>query len=142
MDAERREFKRDELAAELGGEEQRAQQIMRGTWYIVIDGQVWQRGGQPVTFSGRDAARRAGQTIKNRSPGKTVTITTRIPAVEAAACNHTMEGEMCPQHGLAECGMAEGRDDPMNYNAAITGSYYESQDTDLLARIKQLALLK
>jgi hypothetical protein len=35
--------------------------------------------------------------------------------------------------------MAESTDDPMNYNAAITGSYYES---DELARIKKLALLK
>jgi hypothetical protein len=35
--------------------------------------------------------------------------------------------------------MDEGNDDPMNYNAAITSSYYES---DELARIKSLALLK
>lgn len=35
-------------------------------------------------------------------------------------------------------GVAEGNDDPMNYNAAVTGSYYESQDQ--LARIKELAL--
>jgi hypothetical protein len=27
---------------------------------------------------------------------------------EASGCNHTMEGEMCPEHGLAECGMHEG----------------------------------
>ena len=34
-------------------------------------------------------------------------------------------------------------DDPMNYNAAITGSYYESREGDAaLARIKSLALLK
>jgi hypothetical protein len=34
-------------------------------------------------------------------------------------------------------------DDPMNYNAAITGSYYESKEGDaLLARIKSLALIK
>ena len=40
-------------------------------------------------------------------------------------------------------GVAEGNDDPMNYNGAITGSYYESKDGDaLLARIKSLALLK
>ena len=40
--------------------------------------------------------------------------------------------------------VAEGsNDDPMNYNGAITGSYYESKDGDaLLARIKSLALLK
>ena len=145
---------------------------------------------------------------------------------EGSGCNHTMEGEYCPEHGLMECGsymesmggtvagavapvvgeqgvaegteqvyrvlavdksnalskqvklkvkassldevferlavsdwypleingvevingkrlkqgVAEGNDDPMNYNAAITGSYYES--TDPLARIKQLALRK
>lgn len=34
----------------------------------------------------------------------------------------------------------EGEDDPINYNAAITGSYYESADP--LARIKELALRK
>lgn len=71
-------------------------------------------------------------------------------------CNHTMEGEYCPEHGLAECGymesmggtvagavapvVGEGHDDPMNYNAAITGSYYESADP--LARVKELALRK
>jgi hypothetical protein len=39
--------------------------------------------------------------------------------------------------------MAETQDDPMNYNAAITGAYYESKQGDaLLARIKSLALLK
>ena len=73
---------------------------------------------------------------------------------EGSSCNMTMEGDYCPEHGLAECGgmyemgtvaggmapvMDEGNDDPMNYNAAITGSYYES---DELARIKSLALLK
>jgi hypothetical protein len=78
MDAERRQFKRDEIEAELGGEEERYRQIMQGTWYIVIDGQVWRRQGEPVTFSGREAARRAGQTIKNRTPERTVTITTKL----------------------------------------------------------------
>jgi len=202
MDQEQAQFKRDELAAELGGEEQRAQTIMSGTWYVIIDGQAWKKQGRPVTFSGRDAARRAGQTIKQRNPGKIVTITTQLPAMREAndpgsvvndqgltqgqwikqhqsqgariiqskmvngpafarypdgrqetwradkdsmteaQCNHTMEGEMCPKHGLAECAMEEGQDDPMNRNAAITGSYYESTELDVLARIKHLALLK
>jgi hypothetical protein len=45
-------------------------------------------------------------------------------------CNHTMEGEMCPEHGLAECGMHESQ-------------VSESQEgTALLARIKSLALLR
>ena len=78
------------------------------------------------------------------------------PVVEGT-CNATMEGEYCPEHGLAECGMyemgtvagsvapviGEAPQDPINYNAAITGAYYESKsDTALLARIKSLALLK
>jgi hypothetical protein len=80
------------------------------------------------------------------------------PVVEGS-CNATMEGEYCPEHGLAECGymesmggivagsmapvIGEAPQDPINYNGAITGSYYESRDGDaLLARIKSLALLK
>jgi len=45
--------------------------------------------------------------------------------------------------------MAEtSNDDPINYNAAMTGAYYEGKETDiqegdaLLARIKSLALLR
>ena len=78
------------------------------------------------------------------------------PVLEGT-CNMTTEGEYCPEHGLAECGMyemgtvaggmapviGEAPQDPINYNAAITGAYYESKsDTALLARIKSLALLK
>jgi hypothetical protein len=69
--------------------------------------------------------------------------------VEGGTCNHTMENEYCPEHGLAECGTAAGGmapvmmdevDDAINYNAAITGSYYESLDP--LARLKSLAFRK
>ena len=78
------------------------------------------------------------------------------PVLEGT-CNATMEGEYCPEHGLAECGMyemgtvaggmapviGEAPQDPINYNGAITGAYYESKaDNALLARIKSLALLK
>jgi hypothetical protein len=53
-----------------------------------------------------------------------------LPLGEAGACNHTMEGEMCPEHGLTECGMHESQ-------------VAESQEGDaLLARIKSLALLQ
>jgi hypothetical protein len=44
--------------------------------------------------------------------------------------------------------MGEGTDDPINYNAAMTGAYYEGKETRsqegdaLLARIKSLALLR
>jgi hypothetical protein len=46
-----------------------------------------------------------------------------LATFEQAQCNQTMEGEYCPEHGLAECG---------NYGM------YESE----LARIKSLALFK
>jgi hypothetical protein len=69
--------------------------------------------------------------------------------VTEGSCNMTMEGDYCPEHGLAECGgMYEGTDDPINSNSAMTGSYYEGKETDiqegdaLLARIKSLALLR
>ena len=80
------------------------------------------------------------------------------------SCNMTAEGEYCPEHGLAECGgmyedggavgmpysmgEAQAPQDPINYNAAMTGAYYEGKETRtqegdaLLARIKSLALLK
>jgi hypothetical protein len=78
------------------------------------------------------------------------------PTVSEGGCNMTNEGEYCPEHGLAECVMesttagsiapvmGEGNmDDAINYNGAITGSYYESKEGDaVLARIKSLALLK
>jgi len=47
-----------------------------------------------------------------------------------------------------EQGVAEGNDDPINSNSAMTGSYYEGKETKtqegdaLLARIKSLALLR
>ena len=45
--------------------------------------------------------------------------------------------------GIEYNALEESNDDPMNYNAAITGSYYESREGDaVLARIKSLALLK
>jgi hypothetical protein len=86
--------------------------------------------------------------------------------VQEGSCNATMEGEYCPEHGLMECGMYEmgttaggmapvmgegdqqafvnkNHNDAINYNGAITGSYYESKEGDaLLARMKSLALIK
>lgn len=76
-------------------------------------------------------------------------ISPMIMPVSESSCNMTMEGEYCPEHGLAECGgMYEGVDDPINSNSAMTGSYYEGKETEiqegdaLLARIKSLALLR
>jgi hypothetical protein len=73
-------------------------------------------GGKPSKVSGTAANTRVGAKP--------------VVAVEASGCNHTMEGEMCPEHGLAECGMHESQ-------------VAESQEGDaLLARIKSLALLR
>ena len=74
------------------------------------------------------------------------------------SCNQTMEGEYCPEHGLAECGMAEGADDtnmgmlgkmvgagipkPSDFAAGFNKTF-ESRESDvLLARIKALALIR
>ena len=59
--------------------------------------------------------------------------------VAEGSCNMTAEGEYCPEHALAECGMYE--------MGTVAGSVApvigESQDGDaLLARIKSLALIK
>jgi hypothetical protein len=67
------------------------------------------------------------------------------PVVEGS-CNSTMEGEYCPEHGLAECGMYE-MGTVAGSVAPVMGhqqeAYYESKaDNALLARIKSLALLK
>ena len=67
------------------------------------------------------------------------------PVVEGS-CNSTMEGEYCPEHGLAECGMYE-MGTVAGSMAPVMGeqqeAYYESKaDNALLARIKSLALLK
>lgn len=74
--------------------------------------------------------------------------------VEGGMCNKTMEGEYCPEHGLAECGymesmggtvagsvapvMDEDSTDPMDHRGAVTDSFYESE----LSRLKKLALGK
>ena len=53
----------------------------------------------------------------------------------------TVAGGMAPVQGeLEEAQWGQAKQDPMNYNGAITGSYYE--DSDPLARIKTLALPK
>ena len=100
---------------------------------------------------------KAGDWYKNR---KEKQAQDKQHAVDEGSCNATMEGEYCPEHGLAECAMesttAGGmapvmgeeldkpkHDDAINYNGAITGSYYESKEGDaMLARIKSLALIK
>jgi hypothetical protein len=100
----------------------------------------------------------SGMIMPEADPISTFEVMSGFAApVAESSCNMTTEGEYCPEHGLMECGMyemgtvaggmapvvGEGNDDPMNYNAAITGSYYESREGDVaLARIKSLALLK
>jgi hypothetical protein len=102
----------------------------------------------------------SGMIMPEADPMATVEAMPDMSApVAEGSCNATMEGEYCPEHGLAECGymesmggtvaggiapvIGEAPQDPINYNGAITGSYYESRDGDaLLARIKSLALLR
>jgi hypothetical protein len=125
------------------------------------------RTGDPFNWVSERLAQDLGVTESNSGmimpEGNPIATVEAMPDLSApvteGSCNATMEGEYCPEHGLAECGMYEmgtvagsvapvmgeqqAAQDPINYNGAITGSYYESKDGDaLLARIKSLALLK
>jgi len=58
--------------------------------------------------------------------------------VAESSCNATMEGEYCPEHGLAECGMYE-----MGTVAGSVAPMMEDHEhAAWLARIKTLALIK
>jgi hypothetical protein len=43
------------------------------------------------------------------------------PAIDESECNQTMEGQECPVHGLAECGMYEGADENMEEGNEFSG---------------------
>ena len=59
------------------------------------------------------------------------------PAVQEGSCNATMEGEYCPEHGLAECGGMYEMGTVAGSMAPVIG-----EGDAMLARIKSLALLK
>ena len=59
------------------------------------------------------------------------------PAVQEGSCNATMEGEYCPEHGLAECGGMYEMGTVAGGMAPVIG-----EGDALLARIKSLALIK
>lgn len=74
-------------------------------------------------------------------------------SVIEGSCNHTMEGEYCPEHGLMECGTVAGGMAPVmgerakmtEYTGNITNFGLEegkSEGDVMLARIKSLALLR
>ena len=95
--------------------------------------------GAPISAKGQADA--ASMAAYNASPqGKA------MDAYFAAQDAGTFKGtfkQWQQQQQAQQPAVAEGNNDPMNYNGAITGSYYESRESDaLLARIKSLALLK
>ena len=59
-----------------------------------------------------------------------------LSTFEASGCNHTMEGESCPVHGLQECGMYEG-DDRADYDRTAAELNQARQAGDL-DRVKEL----
>jgi hypothetical protein len=59
------------------------------------------------------------------------------PAVHEGSCNSTMEGEYCPEHGLAECGGMYEMGTVAGGMAPVIG-----EGDAVLARIKSLALIK
>jgi len=105
-----------------------------------------QKAGE-VSYWGRDDGKGSGH-IRSSNLGR--------PSQPSGDFRTTKAGKMHGQDAKAMKGrvsdrlgqhpapnLPESNDDPMNYNAAVTGSYYESREGDaLLARIKSLALLK
>ena len=59
------------------------------------------------------------------------------PVVQEGGCNATMEGEYCPEHGLAECGGMYEMGTVAGGMAPVIG-----EGDAVLARIKSLALIK
>ena len=99
-------------------------------WYVTHE----LRSGDPDIVKGPFASQQQAQMWMNGNipdaddPSERYEITQmfegdNLATFEEAQCNQTMEGEYCPEHGMAECG---------NYGM------YESE----LARIKSLALFK
>ena len=62
-----------------------------------------------------------------------------------SSCNQTMEGEYCPEHGLAECGSSMYEMSTVAGSVApgvVTPAQNMAEGTALLARIKSLALIR
>jgi hypothetical protein len=103
------------------------------------------RDGDPYEWVSDRLADELG--ISESNPIATVEAMPELSApIVEGSCNSTMEGEYCPEHGLAECGMYE-MGTVAGGIAPVMGhqqeAYYESKaDNALLARIKSLALLK
>jgi hypothetical protein len=73
---------------------------------------------------------KAGDWYKNRKEKQALD---KQQAVAEGSCNHTMEGDYCPEHGLEECMMA-----PMT---EYTGNWtnFGLEESDALTRLKALA---
>jgi hypothetical protein len=111
-------------------------------WYVTHE----LRSGDPDIVKGPFASQQQAQMWMNGNipdaddPSERYEITQmfegdNLATFEEAQCNQTMEGEYCPEHGLAECGMYE--------TGTVSGSVAPMmEDYDELARIKSLALFK
>ena len=78
MDAEKRRFKKDELEAELAGEEERARRYNQGPWYVRIEGKIVKdKNKKPYTFNTHQAANNAALTMMKRdwNKGKKISLT-------------------------------------------------------------------
>jgi hypothetical protein len=104
------------------------------------------RDGDPYEWVSQRLADELGITESNPIATVEAMPDVSAPVVEGS-CNSTMEGEYCPEHGLAECGGMYEMGTVAGSVAPVMGhqqeAYYESKaDNALLARIKSLALLK
>jgi hypothetical protein len=59
-------------------------------------------------------------TPQAQEPAPSVSEADNLATFEQKKCNHTMEGESCPVHGLAECGMHESLQNREHHVATVT----------------------
>lgn len=91
-----------------------------------------------------DEAVRVGTAMAAAAPKLGISLAAAPLKAIGQVAGQAIGAVTAPIKAIGRAVTAEGsNDDPMNYNAAITGSYYESKEGDAaLARIKSLALIK
>lgn len=75
-DSGRSEFKRREMEKELGNETPPKKAASSGPVYLIIDGRVWKKNGQPVEFKDKQHASNVGRKILAKNPKKDIKLTT------------------------------------------------------------------
>ena len=98
-----------------------------------------QQGQRPLSMQDvKDKEDKAKQDFKQRLGNDDLDEADNLSTFEEGKCNHTMEGEECPVHGLKECNYMENLDTDGVMSTKPSNMSSESVDP-MLARMKSLA---